>query len=541
VAPEGAAVRAVNGHYTFAQEGIAEGAVTGVRVFRAAGSPAGTAAQAPGVAPGAAAVGDTAAPAVGGGQAGVSATLSELRALTPDQQVARLSSLSYAERGRVLSQLSGPERQAYVAAAERAQISAGLNAGLNESQILGRDALAAPGAAPGAAGQLSAGLTPAERAALFEPGANLTRTQLVQKADLLIAQRQAQLAQSGAAPSGSLAPPPGFSPSGSTVITGAGVTGGALSLGASDAAAATPPVDPFVNLDILSDPQYLAGPFDVGPGRDRDVQWMIMETAPIFSDGFESGDTSAWSTEQARRAAPRPLDRWPLMGVGWADRTAVPVRLVSSNVRPGGMGQAPALEPGGEPALEILITALGGSTGDVLEVQVANVGRVPVRLSGDGLVVEPLQAVGRRQVEQAAARLAARRPRTAALASYCLEFLRQPPSAGTVFRVADQEVQRQFAPMRRILGASRRLFEAGLLSPDSDPTAYFHSIRQWAMWAAGQGLTGETYADAFVAHTAKNVRAAGQPWTEDVEDAVRGLAPARWADITRILDEARGN
>ena len=124
------------------------------------------------------------------------------------------------------------------------------------------------------------------------------------------------------------------------------------------------------------------------------------------------------------------------------------------------------------------------------------------------------------------------------LNAYCLEFMRQPPTMGTLFRIASPELQRRFAPMRKILQAARKLQEAGLLTPDSNPADYFHSIKQWALWTREQGFDVERFGKAFIEHTKKNFAAAGRQWTRQIEDAVLGIVPGRWGDILKVLEAA---
>ena len=38
--------------------------------------------------------------------------------------------------------------------------------------------------------------------------------------------------------------------------------------------------------------------------------------------------------------------------------------------------------------------------------------------------------------------------------------------------------------------------------------------------------------------TRRNLEATGERWTEDLETAVRGLAPNRWSDVQAVLREA---
>jgi hypothetical protein len=203
------------------------------------------------------------------------------------------------------------------------------------------------------------------------------------------------------------------------------------------------------------------------------------------------------------------------------------------------------LVPGGGIAfydedLKVLVRGLGTLGKDAVEMQVF--GAVPGSpVSAEGVVVEPVELVeeARQRLEGEIRKLAGRNPVMATLDAYCLDFLRQPPDMGTVFRVADQAIQQRFAPLTKVLQAGRRLYDQGLLNPDSDPEEYFHSIRQWALWAVQENLDQGSFGDAFLEHTRKNFEIASQPWTAEIEGLVRSLVPNRWQDIARILEEAR--
>ncbi len=218
-----------------------------------------------------------------------------------------------------------------------------------------------------------------------------------------------------------------------------------------------------------------------------------------------------------------------------------------SGVQPTGAGLSPAdhLVPGGgilfyDPDLKVLVRGLGTLGKDAVEMQVfgADPGSA---VSAEGLVVEPVELAeeARQRLEAEIRELASQNPITAKLDAYCLAFLQEPPDLGTVFRVADQQVQQQFAPLAKVLQAGRRLHEAGLLSPDSDPEEYFHSIRQWALWSVQENLDAGSFGEAFLEHTRKNFETAGQPWTEEIEGLVASLVPNRWNDIAAIVEEAR--
>jgi hypothetical protein len=92
--------------------------------------------------------------------------------------------------------------------------------------------------------------------------------------------------------------------------------------------------------------------------------------------------------------------------------------------------------------------------------------------------------------------------------------------------------------MRRILQASRKLQDLGLLHPDSDPTEYFHSIRQWALWTRENDFDASSFEKVFVDRTEKNFTASRRAWTKDIEKLVRELVPNRWEDIQNVLEES---
>ena len=163
------------------------------------------------------------------------------------------------------------------------------------------------------------------------------------------------------------------------------------------------------------------------------------------------------------------------------------------------------------------------------------------KLAAQSLVVEPLKDEVKKQVQGGMQRLlrTSASPVTAKVNGYCLEFLKAPPSAGTIFKLASPQLQQRFAPMRKIMDASRRVQQLGQLRPDSEPNSYFDLIRQWAMWSVQQRFNQNSFADAFVEHTKKTVTAAKRPWNGDAEKTVRSAAPNRWADIQKVLSAAQ--
>ena len=314
------------------------------------------------------------------------------------------------------------------------------------------------------------------------------------------------------------------------------------------------------NINVLDNPQYLTTAFDATGTRATGIQMMVVDTSEIFADGFESGDTSSWTDSprqdgrlQQPASGPRATLRsaWGMFQ-RWVTPTAPAVSLSAHRTMawPSGSssrrialspvaGQTSGSQPAGdEPRLETLITSLGVSTGEALTMRIVNLGPIPVELTGDGLVVQPLEDIAKEQLDRAIANLAAKNPLTMNVEAYCLEMLRLPPTLDTVFQVASAELQKQFEPARRILGASRQLFEAGQLSPDSDPLEYFHSIRQWAIWSDEQGFDEASFSDAFVNHTRRNLEAEGTAWQDAFETVLRGALPSRWSDIGQVLQAA---
>lgn len=189
--------------------------------------------------------------------------------------------------------------------------------------------------------------------------------------------------------------------------------------------------------------------------------------------------------------------------------------------------------------VEILFTSLGGSTGEILEMQVFKTGRGPVRLQGLNVVLEPLKKDASTAIRRELQKRGATAARSLRLNGYCLEFLKAPPTAGTVFRIAPVAVQQQFAPVRHVLDAARRLHKGGQLNADSDPVSYFNSIRQWAIWSDEQRLDQGGFARRFIEHTRKNVVEAGRPWTPQLQALVEKTVPNRWNDIGKVLRAAR--
>jgi hypothetical protein len=259
------------------------------------------------------------------------------------------------------------------------------------------------------------------------------------------------------------------------------------------------------------------------------------------------------------------------LGIGGAGAAGVGAGGAASSIDPGSDQTAfggPSGAGGEDAPLEILVVSNGGSTGDVLEMVIFNHGK-PERLEGE-FALEPvdeseLTPEQRTRIEEM--RNAASgdgevgllptswgdRPSMpfrlelptgvtrVTLEAYCLQYDEAVPTEGTIFRIADPAVQEAYAASMDIMRAARQVRDAGELEPDSDPTDYYHSIAQWAIWAREKDLDEAGFEESFVEHGRRNFEAAGREWTPEVEELAREIAPQRWLDVTQVLAQAERN
>lgn len=188
--------------------------------------------------------------------------------------------------------------------------------------------------------------------------------------------------------------------------------------------------------------------------------------------------------------------------------------------------------------VHVLLTDRGGSTGRTLGVQILNLTGQPLRLRAMPFAIEPIKQQTQARVQQAFSRLVKAAPVNVDLAGYCVEFLKLPPAANQIFRLAPASVQKQYESMSKVLRSAYRIQHAGLLRPDSNPAAYTDAIKQWALWVVEQKFNEARFTDAFLGHTRKNVEAAGQPWSKPAEEMLRKISPNRWRDIVKVLSGA---
>ena len=287
--------------------------------------------------------------------------------------------------------------------------------------------------------------------------------------------------------------------------------------------AGTASIDPTVSQDLLN--SSVPG----GASHDATTQYMMLDRLDVMLAGQEaraSGPDDPLVPDEA------------FQGHGGAlflttDADGRAILFQAETVR----------EPDGT-VQEVNVTAflqsLGTSTGEAFELHILNGAQSPISFSGDGIVVEPLLIKEQAQqlLQDKLTGLASQNPLTAQLNAYCLEFLKQPPTVGQLFQIAQTELQEYYAPARNILAAGRQLFESGLLTGEGDPLAYVHSIKQWALWAHEGDFTFDSFLEAFTEHTKDNFAAAGQPWTDQVHELIQGVAPDRWEHVQLVLDRA---
>ena len=212
--------------------------------------------------------------------------------------------------------------------------------------------------------------------------------------------------------------------------------------------------------------------------------------------------------------------------------------------------------------VEVVILSTAGSTGPVMEAFFLNKGKA-VQIQGEGIVLEPVASVDAatmRRIEEIREAALQGKPVPSneaggpgggggplgdswagasvvrvVLDAYCLQADLDVPTQGMLFRIAEASKQAEFGNLATIIDASQQLYDRGALHPSGDPEDYFHSIRQWAVWAEEKDMDAEEFEDAFVEHAERNITAAGQAWNADVEEVVREYAPGRWEDVEAVL------
>jgi hypothetical protein len=182
------------------------------------------------------------------------------------------------------------------------------------------------------------------------------------------------------------------------------------------------------------------------------------------------------------------------------------------------------------------IVSNGKSTGEAFQLQLLDTtGKVKSVRMRSGTVLEAIK----KGVTQPVTENAGGKVVTQPLNGFCLQFGKQPPAQGTLYRMADESVQQKYSPMRFIARASEQMGQNKAFHPDSDPKAYTDAILQYALWSELEGWNQEKFTQHFVERTKENADALHVKWTNEMENALRAAAPGRWKDISEMLQEAQ--
>ena len=119
----------------------------------------------------------------------------------------------------------------------------------------------------------------------------------------------------------------------------------------------------------------------------------------------------------------------------------------------------------GNAAVQMFLTAMGSSTGEAFQAHFVGMGSEPIEIDTSGLVIEPLKKKAQKRIQKELRKLAKDNPLSVNLDAYCLELLRKPPSKGMMFRVADAELQKHFAPVRSVLRSRTKISSPIVYSP----------------------------------------------------------------------------
>ncbi len=184
------------------------------------------------------------------------------------------------------------------------------------------------------------------------------------------------------------------------------------------------------------------------------------------------------------------------------------------------------------------LVANGNSSGQALELQVFDpsgaVQEKDMQLP-EGVVLEPVKPGSAKPVSETAR---GGNILTKPLTAYCVDYAKLSPEAGMLYRIAPQPVQDRYGQIRFVMQAGRELAAAGKFHPDSDAAAYNDSIRQYSLWAKIENWDEQKFGQVFLEKTTANALAAKVKWTKQMDQAVSGLVPGRWRDISMVLDEA---
>ncbi len=182
--------------------------------------------------------------------------------------------------------------------------------------------------------------------------------------------------------------------------------------------------------------------------------------------------------------------------------------------------------------LSVTLVATGAATSEAFRLQVVvSAGAHGRLIAPDALALEPLSTRPSSSTPG---------PQTVlgTISAYSAEFSKDPPPAGTLYRVADAQRQERLKAMRYLLRAADGLAAARRLHPDAAPAEYLEFVKQWSIWTRLENWDLKEFGDELIARAKKDVERARQPWTRDVEQRIRALVPGRWGDVQTVMTTA---
>ena len=184
------------------------------------------------------------------------------------------------------------------------------------------------------------------------------------------------------------------------------------------------------------------------------------------------------------------------------------------------------------------IVANGKSSGEAMELQAIDPsGKLQQVELPEGTILEPLKRGTANPVPPQAPPGGKRF--TMQLTAYCVDRAKLPPQPGQLYRLAPPAVQAKYPGVSSVLRAGREMAARGALHPDSDAKEYADSIQQYSVWAKLENWDQQKFTEMFLEHTKKNAQAMNVTWTQQMDQAVRTLAPGRWQDVSQVLETAR--
>jgi hypothetical protein len=184
-------------------------------------------------------------------------------------------------------------------------------------------------------------------------------------------------------------------------------------------------------------------------------------------------------------------------------------------------------------AISYTIIANGNSTGEAFTLIVNDPsGRIKTIPIPSGTSLEP---TGRKLSKP----LPADAPGTKQpVNGYCLQFHKEPPASGMLYRIAGPDKQRANEPVRYILAAVDYLKARNQLHPDIELPEYLDAARQYAIWSKQESWDQKLFTENWIERTRKNAQNLKVKWSKDMEKTLREAAPGRWRDISQSLEVA---